>query len=211
MPARAPRAPGPATPAIAMTSSKGYSVIEFLFVTSLCLTLGAIAVPQTLAGLDDIRAESAARYVATRLQRARMEAVMHSAAVAVQFTQTAGGFTYAMYVDGNRNGVLARDIQRGADRRLGAVERLPDQFPGVDFGALLGLPAVDSGSAPPGSDPIRLGAGNVVSFSATGTASPGSIYIRGRGTAQFVVRILGVTGKTRVLKFDGRSRLWKPL
>jgi type II secretory pathway pseudopilin PulG len=197
--------------AINIMSGAGYSLVELLFVTSLCLTLSAIAVPQTLVGLDDVRTEGAARYIATRFQRARMEAVMQSTAVAVQFSQDAGSYTYAMYVDGNRNGVLTRDIQRGADRRLGAVERLPDEFTGVDFGALPGLPAVDSGGTPPGADPIRLGAGNLVSFSATGTSSSGSVYIRGRRTAQFVVRVLGETGKTRVLKFDGRSRQWKPL
>jgi type II secretory pathway pseudopilin PulG len=197
--------------AINIMSGVGYSLVELLFVTSLCLTLSAIAVPQTLVGLDDVRTEGAARYIATRFQRARMEAVMQSTAVAVQFSQDAGSYTYAMYVDGNRNGVLTRDIQRGADRRLGAVERLPDEFTGVDFGALPGLPAVDSGGTPPGADPIRLGAGNLVSFSATGTSSSGSVYIRGRRTAQFVVRVLGETGKTRVLKFDGRSRQWKPL
>jgi len=136
---------------------------------------------------------------------------MQSTAVAAQFTQAAGSYAYAMYVDGNRNGVLTRDIQRGADRRLGAVERLSDQFTGVDFGAVPGLPAVDSGGTPPGTDPIRLGAGNLVSFSAAGTSSSGSVYIRGRRTAQFVVRVFGETGKTRVLKFDGRSRQWKPL
>ena len=194
-----------------MMFDSGYSIVELVFVTSLCLTLSAVAVPQTLTGLDDIRAEGAARYVATRFQRARMEAVMQSTAVAAQFTQAAGSYAYAMYVDGNRNGVLTRDIQRGADRRLGAVERLSDQFTGVDFGAVPGLPAVDSGGTPPGTDPIRLGAGNLVSFSAAGTSSSGSVYIRGRRTAQFVVRVFGETGKTRVLKFDGRSRQWKPL
>lgn len=194
-----------------MRSDAGYSLVELMFVTSLCVTLSAIAVPQTLTELDDVRAESAARYLATRFQRARMEAVMQSTAVAMQFTQAAGSYTYAMYVDGNRNGVLARDIQRGADRRLGAVERLPDEFAGVDFGAVPGVPAVDSGGTPPGTDPIRLGAGNMVSFSATGTSSSGSVYIRGRRAAQFVVRVFGETGKTRVLEFDGRSGKWKPL
>ena len=194
-----------------MLFNVGYSLIELVFVTSLCLTLSAIAVPQTLMDLDELRTAGAARYVATRFQRARMEAVMQSTAVAVQFTQTSGSYAYAMYVDGNRNGVLTRDIQRGADPRIGAVERLSDQFTGVDFGAIPGLPAVDSGGTPPGADPIRLGAGNLVSFSAAGTSSSGSVYIRGRRTAQFVVRVFGETGKTRVLKFDGRSRQWKPL
>jgi hypothetical protein len=85
-----------------------------------------------------------------------------------------------------------------------------DQFPGVDFGALPGLPGADA-SAPPGSDPIRLGASDRVTFTPTGTATPGSLYVRGPGNAQYVVRILGETGRTRVLKFSAGSGTWHPL
>ena len=90
-------------------------------------------------------------------------------------------------------------------------ERLFDQFTGVDFGAIPGLPAVDVGGTPPGADPIRLGNSSLATFTPTGTSSSGSLYIRGRRNAQYVVRIYGQTGKTRVLKFDARTRQWKGL
>ncbi len=48
-------------------------------------------------------------------------------------------------------------------------------------------------------------------FSALGTSTPGSLYIRGRRDAQYAVRLFGQTGKIRVLKFDQKTRLWKPL
>ena len=73
-------------------------------------------------GVDETRTAGAAQYLSARLQRARMEAVLRSAAVAVQFTHDASGYSYAFYVDGNGNGVVARDIQRGVDRRINAVE-----------------------------------------------------------------------------------------
>jgi len=190
--------------------TNGYTVVEFLFVVGMAATLGSLAVPQVLTGLDDFRTAGAARHVSARLQRARMDAVVRSADVALQVTQTAGGYSYAVYVDGNRNGVRTIEIQRGTDSRLVAPERLVDQFPGVDFGAIPGLPAVDAGGTPPGADPIRLGAASLATFTASGTSSSGSLYIRGR-SAQYVVRIYGQTGKTRVLKFDARSRQWKAL
>ena len=189
----------------------GYSLVELMFVLGLVATLSGVAVPQMLAALDDFRAAGAARYMAARLQRARMEAVMRSAAVAVLFTQDSTGYSYAVYVDGNGNGVLTRDIQRGIDRRIGAVERLSEQFTGVDFGAIVGLPAIDPGGTPPGADPIRLGSGNSASFAAAGTSTSGTVYIRGRGGAQYAVRIFGDTGKTRRLKFDRAVWQWKPL
>jgi type II secretory pathway pseudopilin PulG len=188
----------------------GYTIVELLFVLGTAATLAGVAVPQALAGLDDFRAANAARYISARLQRARMDAVMRSADVGLQVAAVPGGYVYTVYVDGNRNGVRSLDIQRGIDKRLVPPERLPEQFTGVEFGALPGLPAVDPSSTPPGTDPIRLGSANVATFSAAGTSSSGSLYIRGRH-AQYVVRIYGQTGKTRVLRFDVRSRQWKAL
>ena len=203
----AARAAGPLVMKIA--GARGFSLVELLLVAAIGATLVAAAIPQMAAGLDDQRTLIAARYVAARFQRARMEAVMRSSIVAVQFTQTARGYALAEYVDGNRNGVLAVDMQSGVDWRRGAIEHLPDQVPGVDFGAAPGLPALDPGGTPPGGDPIRLGVANRASFSPVGTATPGTVYIRGRNGAQYAVRILGETGRTRIVKF-ARGR-WRPI
>lgn len=192
-------------------ASGGYSIVELVFVAGTIATVGSMAVPQVRASLDDFRTAGAARYISARLQRARMDAVIRSADVGLQVTQTTSGYSYAVYVDGNRNGVRSADITNGTDRQLVAPERLFDQFPGVEFGALPGLPSVDPSGTPPGSDPIRLGSGNFATFSSAGTSSSGSLYIRGRRSTQYVVRIYGQTGKTRVLKFDLRTWLWKPL
>ena len=194
-----------------MRNSCGYSLIELTFVAGLVATLSAAAVPPLLASLDDVRAAGAVRYMSARLQATRMEAVQRSADVALRFTRTAGGFAYAVYQDANGNGVRTRDIQRGIDRQIQAPERLRDQFAGVDFGVLAGLPPIDPAGPPPGTDPIKLGSSDILTFSALGTSSSGSLYIRGQRTAQYAIRVLGETGKTRVLKFDWRTRHWKPV
>jgi type II secretory pathway pseudopilin PulG len=188
-----------------------FSLIELIFVLGLAATLTGIAVPQTTRALDDLRAAGAARYVAGRLQLARMDAVSRTRDTAVQFAATGSTYAFAVYVDGNRNGVRTTDIQHGIDTPIAQLERLSDQFPGVDFGTLPGLPPVAQEDAPPDGDPIRLGAGNMASFTSSGTSSTGSIYIRGRGTAQCVIRLFGQTGKTRVLRFNAQSRTWAPL
>lgn len=190
-------------------TTRGYSFVEVVFVAGLVATLAGVAVPPVLTTLDDLRTAGAARYMATRLRRARMEAVKRSADVALRFAPADEGYRFATYVDGNENGVRTRDVVSGVDRRLGPVERLADQFPGVDFGTLAGLPAVDAGSQPPADEPVRMGASRMASFAPIGSASPGSLYIRGR-RAQWVVRLYGDTGKVRVLKFDSHSRKWKP-
>jgi prepilin-type N-terminal cleavage/methylation domain-containing protein len=189
----------------------GYSLLELMMVMALGVTMSAAALPEYLTALDDFRASGAARHISGRFQRARMEAVMRSATVGVRFTQTSGGYSYAVYLDGNRDGVLTRDIQRAVDLQIAAPERLPDQFTGVEFGAIPGLPPVDPGGTPPGTDPIRLGAGSFASFSAMGTSSSGTVYIRGRRDTQYAVRVFGETGKTRMLKFERSTGKWRPL
>src|SRR3989449_7336459 len=168
--------------------SFGYSLVEVMFVAGLVATGSALAVPQILASLDDMRAIGATRYLSVRLQRARGEAVMRSTDVAMQFVPVAGGYRFAVYVDGNRNGIRSRDIEQGVDRRLGGVERLGDSFNGGEFGAIPGLPAVDPGGTGPGDDPIRLGPSGFATFTARGTATPGSLDIRGSRGAQYGIR-----------------------
>src|SRR5262245_58522458 len=186
-----------------------FSLLDMVFAFALSITIGGVAVAQTLGSLDDMRAVAAARYVSARLAQARMQAIVRGHRVALRINQPVTGYDFASFVDGNRNGVLSADIQTGVDRQIDATDALPERFAGVDFGALPGLPSVDTGGTPPGTDPIRTGVSDMVTFSPTGTSTSGSLYILGRGRTQLVVRIFGQTGKTRVLRFDTRSQLWR--
>jgi type II secretory pathway pseudopilin PulG len=188
-----------------------FSLIELVFALGLAATVGAIALPAMLTSLDDARALGAARMVSSGLQKARMEAIARNASTAMRMTHDADGYRFTFYVDGNRNGLLTEDISAGIDRPTSSEARLGDQFSGVDFGTRPDLPPVDPGSAPPGSDPIRLGSSDMAVFTPLGTATSGSLYILGRRGMQYVVRIFGDTGKTRTLKFNVRSRQWSML
>ena len=192
-------------------TARGYCLLELIFVLGIVGTLSAMATPQLLVTIDDSRALGAVRYLSTRLQETRMEAVTRNVNVAMRFTQASGVYGYTVYQDRNGNGVLSRDIQRGVDSAIHPVERLPDQFTGIDFGALPGIPPADPSGTAPGSDPIRLASSDMVSFTAMGTSSTGSLYIRGRRNAQYAILIYGETGKTRILKYNPRNRDWKTL
>ena len=183
---------------------------ELVVVLGLVVTATATALPELQAGLDDARVAGAARYLSSRLVEARLEAISRAREVAIRFSMANGTYSYTVYVDGNHNGVLSRDIQRGIDRRTLGPEQLSDNFRNVDFGTQPGLPAIDSGSEPPGSDPIRLGISNSVSFSSLGTATSGTIYLTGRSRAQYAIRVFGGTGKIRVYRFNRQSGKWMP-
>jgi type II secretory pathway pseudopilin PulG len=184
-----------------------FSLIELTFVLGVAATIATTSVPQVMASVDQFRTAGAARYVAARLQQARVRAVTRNVDTALRVTRGSRGYTVSVVEDGNQNGVLSRDVQDGIDRFVGPPESLADQFSGVDFGALPGIPGAE-GSTAPGTDPIRLGSADSVTFTPLGTATSGSLYIRGRGSAQYVVRIYGETGRTRVLKYNVRTRTW---
>jgi type II secretory pathway pseudopilin PulG len=185
-----------------------FSLLEVLFVLGTVATVSVVAVPEALTTIDDARAGGAARFVANRLLQARSEAVQRSRIVALRFDDASGTYTYSAYLDGNHNGVLAREIQSGIDRQIESTDTLRDRFMGVDFCTVPDLPAVDPASAPPGDDPIRFGSSDMVSFTPLGTATPGTLYICGRRNAQYAVRVYGETGKVRILKFNPASRQW---
>jgi hypothetical protein len=189
----------------------GFTLLELVFVVGLVTMMSATVVPPVSTAVDNYRTLGAVRYMASRLQRTRMDAVTRGYNSAMRFTATGTTYTFSIYVDGNGDGVRSADIDHGVDRLLLGPERLSEQFAGVEFGALPGLPAVDGSSSPPGSDPIRIGSARMASFTPVGTSTSGSLYILGPHRAQFVVRIYGETGKTRILEFNARTRVWNPL
>jgi type II secretory pathway pseudopilin PulG len=175
-------------------------LIELVFVTGLLAVMAAIAVPQAVVAIDRSRAIAATRYLAGRMALARTQAVSRSAIVAFRFDVVNGVVVYSVFIDGNRNGVRTRDIRDGVDRQIDSPVRLGDLFPHVD----IAYGNTDSGTAA-----VQLSGGtNLLSFTPAGTATSGSVYVRARDGSQLVIRILGVTGRTRVLRYDERKRDW---
>jgi hypothetical protein len=148
----------------------------------------------------------AARYMAGRLGRARMDAVKRSTATALRFQAGSPDYTFTPYADGNGNGLRTAEINAGIDPRIGTAERLADNYPGVQFGLRAGLPDVD-GASGTGSDGVRIGSSRILTLSPDGTATAGTLYIQGR-RAQYAVRVLGVTGRVRVLKYEAGAHRW---
>ena len=178
----------------------GFTLLEVIFVMAVTVILAGMAVPETMAAVDRSRAWAATRYLASRMALARMQAVGRSATVGLRFADEEG-FGFDTFVDGNRNGVRTGEIASGVDRPLDPLTRLSDLFPGV----VIGLSEDDEG------DPVRTGSSSLMSFTPVGTATSGTIYIRGRDGSRFAVRVLGATGRTRVLRYVARTRDWSEI
>lgn len=180
-------------------ASSGVTLVDTLMAASIVALLAVVAVPQAVGSIDRSRAFAAARYLAARIALAKAQAAMRAANVALRFEDTAAGVTFAVFVDGNGNGVRARDIASGIDRPLDPPMRLADMFPGVSI-AVSDVPGT--------ADPVRIGPTSFLSFSPLGTATPGTVYVRGRDGSQLSVRVLGATARTRVLRYMPRTREW---
>jgi Tfp pilus assembly protein FimT len=159
-----------------------------MFVCAIVAIVAAVSVPMSLAGLDRSRGWAAARFVAARFVQARAQAVGRGAAVAVRFEGDVEHTALSSFADGNRNGVLARDIDEGLDPRLGGPLPLAALFPGVIVTA---------------EGVVRL-----FSFSPDGTATTGSVYLQGRDGSRFAVRVLGATARVRIERYVTARGEW---
>lgn len=190
--------------------ARGATLVELVAVLGVIGVVMAAAVPLLTRRADTAEAAAAARYVAATFGRTRLDAAREQRVLAVRFAR-ATPTTFARFADGDGDGITAVDIAAGIDRRTSVPDRLEDHFPRVRFGIAASLPAIDAaGRLGPGDDPIRLGVADQWSVSPTGTATSGTLYIASRGGAQFAVRIAGVTGRARVLRFDRGSDTWRP-
>lgn len=189
------------------SGARGATFLEVLFAAAVTTTLTAIAVPLTTDVSDDLRATMAARYVAGRIATLRMEAVARSTAVALRFELTPGDYTFAPFADGNGNGVRTADIGVGTDTPLGPAEQLQNNFRGVRFGLRPGIPDLDGAISTADSDGVRIGTARILTMSPDGTATSGTLYVRGT-RRQYAVRVFGVTGRTRVFRYESGVRQW---
>lgn len=194
----------------APTRERGFAIVDVLCATGLMAVLGAMAVPSLTAWLDRDSARLSARYLAGRLQYARAQALARNVEVAVRFGDADEEYAFAVFADGNGNGVLERDIAAGVDVPIAPPEHLGDHFRGIGLRIVDAAPGIDGGEAiAVGSDPLRIGRSHLLSFSPLGSCTSGTLYIAGSSSPQAAIRILGVTGRVRVLWFNRASRAWQ--
>jgi hypothetical protein len=185
----------------------GTSLVEVLAAAAVAALIGAVSLPAMLSQRDSLHAAGAARHLASLVYATRGEAVRRGVSVALVFQSQAEGFRFAMFADGNYDGVRSADIAAGIDRQVSAWVRIGDQFPRAAFGIVPGTTDPDSGAALTGS-PLKLGGPSILSFGPAGGATSGTVYLRGPARQQYAVRLLGVTGRSRLLRFDFTEGRW---
>jgi len=186
---------------------RGFSLVEALLAVSIILVMAAVAVPPFRAHFTEAHLVGAGQQFKSQFRLARSSAVRSLAYTAIRFERRDDGSVwYAVYQDGDEDGVRSADILSGRDHLVSGPFPLSGGAPGVRVGINPGIPALPPERGELSGDPVRFGSSDILSFSPFGTATPGTFYLAG-DAAQAAVRVTGGSARVRLMVW--RSGRWR--
>lgn len=195
--------------------SRGYTLVELIVICCLISMLAAITIPWLFQWGLGLQVRMAAQQVAGTIQLARFHAVRYEAHVAVKFRTDDGVVTFALYRDGDGDGVRNRDIDAGIDPELMAPRRLNYLNRRVGFGFPAGEAPVEISNHRRRitrlMDPIRFNRSDLATFDPLGTATPGTVYISDGLYHLVAVRVSPQSAKTGLWSYDQLIERWRRL
>jgi len=182
---------------------RGFSLVEALVAVSFVLVMAAVAFPAFRAHFADSHLVGAGQQFKSQFRLAWSTAVRSGVYTAIRFERRDDGDVwYALYQDGDEDGVRSADILSGQDRLVSGPFPLTGGAPGVRVGINPGIPALPPEDGLLSGDPVRFGVSDILSFSPLGTATPGTFYLAG-DSAQAAVRVNGGTARVRLMLWRG--------
>ncbi len=195
-----------------MHATRGLTLVEILVVLALLAIATLIALPATGTLRERGRTEAGAREMALLLQADRWKAVAVRRSRGLWFERRGESWIWWEVEDGNGNGLRTAEVRDGTDRILSGPHRLEDLVPEVTLGFPPGGPFPEipptPGNIADTMDPIQFGRSDVVSFSPTGSASSGTLYVTDRRRGLGAVVLFGPTARVRVWRLDPITGRW---
>jgi len=184
---------------------RGYSLVELLTVVAIIGTIAVCAVPAFANYRRRMSVLAAAEQLRNIFRLTRQRAISSGHNVGVKFI-AGREWTYAIYEDGDGDGVRNDDIDRKIDRRLFGPAIVMPSFHIATIGLLTTTVKDPDGDAlKPDASPIQFGRSTICSFSPMGSGTPGTVYLIDGGGQLWAARCAGNGGRIRLLRYDGRK------
>lgn len=190
--------------------ASGFSLIELMTVVAIV----GLVVVVTIPAFGKMRRRAALLAATAELRSVfhltRSRAIARNVNCGLKFTRVHGQWRFAVYEDGDRDGVRNDDIRKGTDRMVSGPRTVFRDSGIIDIG-LLDIPIRDPDGDPlgPNKSPVAFNRSAICSFSPYGESTPGTIYLTDGGRDLWAVRVYGATAKMRVLRYDRGTRKWK--
>jgi prepilin-type N-terminal cleavage/methylation domain-containing protein len=186
-----------------MQHQRGQTLIELLFSVAI---LGSIAL---IAGnvVEHARRRVAMAGVTSEFRATfmyvRQLAITRDRNVAIRFREEGKGYTWAVYEDGDGDGVRNDDITKKIDREL-IAPRLFQHLP-----ARIGLPDQSmpdpmNGGVLESRPAVRFNSSMLCSFSRVGEVTNGSVVLTD-GVNTIIMRVYDRSGRIAVLRWNGKQ------
>jgi len=193
-----------------LSGCRGVSTAELVVAMAVSGVLMVVGIPM----IEDARRAAALNRSAAQvhglLVRCRATAVLRSRNCSVVFDLASdGGWRCMVAEDGDGDGVRRADINDGTDPLVGHAVTMDADVAGP--GILGGGVPDPSGTGSLGgdlSDPIRAGRGNIISFTARGTATPSSVFLTDHSRRMIALRVYGGTARINRISWIKGATEW---
>jgi len=193
-----------------MRNRSGFSLLEMLVALAIIGVFALCAAPAFATYRR--RASMTSQVVALQgiFRSLRMRAIATGHNAGVKFTPAGNQWAYSLYEDGDGDGIRSDDIASGVDRRFAGPSMLTPQFKIASI-ALLPNAIRDPDGDPlaPTASAVQFNRSTICSFSPTGSATPGTIYITDGAGELTAVRVTGASGRVRTLRYNSGNRRWE--
>lgn len=193
-----------------MRNQNGLSVLEMVAVVAIIGLVAMSAMPSFAAYRRHLSLYAEADQMRTILRAARSRAIARNANAGVRFAQKGADWTFALYDDGDGDGIRSDDIASGVDRCYAAPTVLMPQFHIATIALLpVAITDPDGDKMLPTASAVQFGKSATCSFSPTGSGTPGTVYITNAAGEIYAIRVYGGSGKVRVLRYAASIKKWR--
>lgn len=187
----------------------GISLSELLIALAIFGFLLSVVLPRINAYRRRAAVIAAADVLRGVFREVRSEAIARGRNCGVKFVNSGTVWKYAIYADTNGNGVTNADINSGVERRLTGPLPLDTHL----APATIAVPPMkvrdpDGDWMLPTDSPVQFNRSAICSFSPLGSGTPGSIYLSDGVSTFYAARVLGSSGKVRLVRYDARTGKW---